>query len=161
MNVPHSNLLLPAELSITDMCYFVCTHWATISCFFEEIREKKITLTWLYPTPTAAIDPLMKGVSIEARPLQYAAKIICSAVKHSSAYAHPNSPTLWPVIKVFAFSGDDGRPKKKRKWTNGVKKDHIGCAARYPLTISPTEWSGGRRQERQTRAWDGNNNCAW
>lgn len=46
----------------------------------------------------AAIFPLISLVSIEARPLAYAARIICSAVKHPSAYAHPSSPTEWPTI---------------------------------------------------------------
>lgn len=40
----------------------------------------------------------MSSASKEAFPLEYADSIICSAVKHPSEYAQPNSPTECPII---------------------------------------------------------------
>lgn len=48
--------------------------------------------------PIAAIIPGIRVASIDALPLEYEERIICSAVMQPSAYAQPNSPTECPII---------------------------------------------------------------
>lgn len=47
----------------------------------------------------SAMEPLIIFESWSAKPMKYADRIVCSTVKHPSAYPQTSSPMEWPIIK--------------------------------------------------------------